>query len=128
MAGVETTPNPQEGEGCRRYGSPSRAGRPAQADADGGSRRSPWISATPTSPGRSGCSAKRGGRLAPGPADHGPADHGPADHAPLTTAPLTTAPPTTAPLTTAPPTTALLTSRRDVVDSHVRGRLTTITG
>ena len=58
-------PGPQEGEGCHRYGSPSRAGRPAQADADGRSRHSPWIPGTPTSPGPSDCSANRGGRLAP---------------------------------------------------------------
>ena len=58
-------PEPQEGGACRRYGSPSRAGRPAQADADGRSRRSPWISATPTSSGPSGCSAERGGLLHP---------------------------------------------------------------
>ena len=66
IAGGRDHPEPQEGEGCHRYGSPSRAGWPAQADADGGSRRSPWISGIPTSPGPSGCSAKRGGRLAPG--------------------------------------------------------------
>ena len=75
-------PEPQKGGACRRNGSPSRAGRPAQADADGRSRRSPWISATPTSSGPSGCSAERGGRPAPRPADHGPAGpaaHGPAD-------------------------------------------------
>jgi hypothetical protein len=62
-------PEPQDGERCYRYGSPSRAGRPAQADADGGSRRSLWISGTPISPEPSDCSAKRGGRLATGHAE-----------------------------------------------------------
>lgn len=55
-------PGPQEGEGCHRYGSPSSAGPPAHAGADVGSRCSPRIPGTQTSPGPSNCSANSGRR------------------------------------------------------------------